>query len=93
MPSQTTHDHSFRVAIRVTVVRRHHPLLGRSLEVFSERRNDLVLCLPDGSRLQMNRAWTDVDGASEESPQQLTIFTVRSLRELISLTDVLKGRP
>jgi hypothetical protein len=77
----------------VTVTRRHHPLRGQSFEIFREGRNDLTVWLADGSRILMPRCWTDADGAREESPVLLTVFTVDSLRDLIVLVDALKRRP
>jgi hypothetical protein len=77
----------------VTVTRRHHPLRGRSLEIFREGRHDLTVWLADGSRILMPRGWTDADGAQEESSVRLTVFTVDALRELIVLVDALKRRP
>jgi hypothetical protein len=91
--SQTTHHHPLGTPARMAVTRRHHPLRGRSLEIFRAGRNDLTVWLADGSRILMPRGWTDADGAQEESSVQLTVFTVDSLRTLLVLVDALKRRP
>ena len=92
-PSQTTQHHPLQTPARVTVTRRHHPLRGRSLEIFREGRNDLTVWLADGSRIRMPRRWTDADGAHDESSVRLTVFTVDALRALLVLVDALKRRP
>ena len=53
---------------RVRVVRPHHPLEGRSLELIGCRRRggklELTVVLPDGSRRVIPAGWTDVWGAA-----------------------------
>jgi hypothetical protein len=53
----------------------------------------LVVRLPDGSAMQVPRAWTDADGAAgHQELSGTTIFTSESLRELIGLVDALCAR-
>jgi Family of unknown function (DUF5372) len=54
---------------RVRVVRRHHPLEGRSLELIGGKRCrgglGLIVVLPDGGRRVIPAEWTDVQSALE----------------------------
>jgi len=80
-------------AEHVTVIRRHHPLHGQSLEVLKGGQH-LIVRLRDGSTMRLPRAWTDADGvAGSPSAQLSTVFTIEALRELLGLLDALKRRP
>jgi hypothetical protein len=76
------------------VIRRHHPLEGQSLELFKDGKEQLVVCLPDGSRIRIPRSWTDLDGdtRTQVAPDLLTVFTVDAVREFSTLVDALKQR-
>jgi hypothetical protein len=77
----------------VRVIRRHHPLRGRELEVLSASKRMILVRHPDSLTMRIPRDWTDADGVPLETPNiQDTRLTVVSLRELIHLVDVLGGR-
>ena len=95
MPLHTGHHHVLgHTPAKVTVTRRHHPLRGVELMVRAEvGRNNLVVELPDGSGMQMPRAWTDADGQPTEASVALpSILTVDALRELAELVAILRTR-
>jgi len=76
------------------VVRRHHPLVGRSLPVVREGRQQLIVRLPDESTMRLPRAWTDADGeAPAAASAQDTVCTVGGLTELADLVATLRARP
>jgi hypothetical protein len=78
----------------VTIIRLHHPLVGKKLDVLQEGRTALVLAHPDGAGLRLPREWTDADGCVE--PRRAVapaIGTVASVRELIHLVAALRVRP
>ncbi len=50
---------------QISVVRRPHPLRGRTLEVLSAGKAMLVVRLADGSAMKLPRHWTDADGARQ----------------------------
>jgi len=91
-PVQTTYYYRRDTAEHVTVIRRHHPLEGESLEVLKGGQH-LIVRLRDGSTMRMPRSWTDADGPPTSRPSQLsTVFTIDSLRELIALLQALRLR-
>ena len=75
------------------MVRRHHPLEGRRLEVLAERGKELDVRLRDGTTMRIPRRWTDADG-SPGSPAASpdAVFTIDSLRTLIDLVRAFRGR-
>ena len=78
----------------VTVIRRHHPLKGKKLEVLKAGKKTIDLRPLNGSPLKMPREWTDADGIPPH--QELadeTVFTVESLRELLELINAFLSRP
>ena len=78
---------------QITVVRRHHPLQGRMLEVQSAGKAMLVVRLADGSAMKLPRCWTDADGARHCGELQGdSEFCLIGLRELLKLVDVLGRR-
>jgi hypothetical protein len=90
-PQTTYHLHD--TADHVTVIRRHHPLEGESLEVTSAGKCYLIVRLPDTSTLRIARAWTDADGPAVcEERRIATQLTADALRELMTLVDALKLR-
>jgi len=91
-PVQTTYYYRRDTAEHVTVIRRHHPLEGQSLEVLKGGQH-LIVRLRDGSTMRLLRSWTDADGPDVSQPSQLsTMFTIDSLRELIGLLEALRRR-
>lgn len=72
------------------MVRPHHPLLGRKLEVLRDGDRLLVVRLPDGCGARIPRAWTDADGAPPPRPEPETILTAEALREILSLVESLR---
>ncbi|MBV9164688.1 MAG: hypothetical protein JO342_00880 [Solirubrobacterales bacterium] len=76
---------------RVRVVRPHHPLEGRWLEVIgcTRRRGalGLIVVLPDGSRRVIPAEWTDVHGP--RVPQRLG--TLGSVEDLLAARRVVDG--
>ena len=81
------------VPSKITVIRRHHPLQGRELEVLSGGKVSIVVRLADGSSMKLPREWTDADGATE--CQELggdSRFCLAGLRELLQLVEALKRR-
>ena len=71
------------------MVRRHHPLVGRSLPVVQEGRQQLVVRLPDGTTMRLPRAWTDADGEPPAAGSGRE--TVCSLGGLVELTDLIEA--
>ena len=54
---------------------------------------NVVVQLPDGSRLRLPRQWTDDSGiVDDRSDEQLATFTVDGLRHLLGLVATLKER-
>jgi hypothetical protein len=90
--SQTTY-HLRDTLGRVTVIRRHHPLEGRCLEVTSAGKSYLIVRLPDTSTLRIERTWTDADGPPTPTARGVdTPLTAAALRELVAIVDALKRR-
>jgi hypothetical protein len=91
-PVQTTYYYRRDTAEHVTVIRRHHPLEGESLEVLKGGQH-LIVRLGDGSTMRMPRSWTDADGPTvSRASKPSTLFTIDSLRELIALLEALRRR-
>ena len=81
------------VPSKIAVIRRHHPLQGRELEVVSGGKASIVVRLADGSSMKLPREWTDADGATE--CQELggdSRFCLAGLRELLQLVEALNRR-
>jgi hypothetical protein len=77
----------------VTVIRRHHPLAGQSVEVLKGGQH-LIVRLRDGSTMRLPRSWTDADGVPVSRPAPPSnVFTIAALRELIALLEALRRRP
>ncbi len=90
--SQTTYYLS-AIAAKVTVTRRHHPLQGRELEVWSAAKATLVVRLADGSAMKLPRRWTDADGMGQcEAPVSDAKFGLGGLRKLLRLVAALARR-
>jgi hypothetical protein len=75
----------------VRVVRARHPLEGSSLELIGWmrrwRRLELILVLPDGSRLLVPATWTDLEGSVEPTGAG----TLGSLDDLLAARRVVDG--
>jgi len=73
---------------RVTIMRRHHPLQGRTFEVLQGGPRELLVRGADGLVMRLPRAWTDADGPRESGIE--AIFTVEAMRALLDLVDTLR---
>ena len=81
------------VPAKITVIRRHHPLQGRELEVLSAGKADLVVRLADGSSMKLPRRWTDADGMRQgEALGGDSKFCLAGLRALLRLVEALQRR-
>jgi hypothetical protein len=77
----------------VKVTRRHHPLLDQEFDVLKADKHTLTIRLADGSALKMPRAWTDAaDASSGVHAATPSVFSVISLRDLVTLVDTLRNR-
>ena len=92
--SSHTKYHLQNLPERVEVTRRHHPLLGRELEVIQANKVMLIIRLVDGSTMKMPRAWTNAGGATgvAEPPHCSVVLTIEGVRELIDLVSALRRR-
>jgi hypothetical protein len=86
----TTYSRHFTPS-EVTVTRRHHPLLGRRLEVAFGGSSSIVVRIADGITMRIPRAWTDADGAPPHEPAE-TVFSIEALRDLLRLLDAIDAR-
>jgi len=78
---------------KITVIRRHHPLHGRELEVLSAGKVCIVVRLGDGSTAKIPRRWTDADGTTQcVELGGDSKFSLSGLRELLKLVEALTGR-
>ena len=78
---------------RVEVTRRHHPLIGRELEVIEANKVTLTIRLANGSTMKMPRAWTNAGGATGVvEPLRCSVLTIEGVRELINLVRALRRR-
>ncbi len=72
-------------------MRARHPLEGRSLELIGwtrrRRRLELILVLPDGGRLLVPAAWTDLKGLAGLP----AAGSLASLEELLAARRVVDG--
>ena len=89
--SQTKYYLSYPPAT-ITIIRRHHPLEGRHLDVLSAGRATVVVSLTDGSSLKLPRRWTDADGIACTDLSGDSPFTLHGLRELLRLFIALRER-
>ena len=70
----------------VSVIRRHHPLHGRPLELLLSGGNETVTVrLPDGSSMKLPRRWTDIDALSCPELAGDSQISLEGLRELLSV--------
>ncbi len=77
---------------KTTIVHRHHPLEGQALNLLSLGKTMIVVRLPDGSSLKILRRWTDLDGVACAELTGDSQFSVKGLRELLSLFMALRER-
>jgi len=77
---------------RVAVTRRHHPAEGKTFEVVTGGRNQIVIRLDDESTMRIPRLWTDADGTREGMDAPEHIFTPDALRTLRALVASLVRR-
>lgn len=76
---------------RARVTRRHHPLVGQEFEVIHASAPNVVLGLPDGSRLRVPRAWTDVGGGGDPTGDE-AVVTADGLRHLLQRVAAIRSR-
>jgi hypothetical protein len=82
----------------VTILRNHHPLQGKALELFSWTHRHgalhLTLVLPDGSRSLIPASWTDLDPNAfpNVTPSAVTIGTISHLLQAHKVVDALLQR-
>lgn len=74
----------------ITITHPHHPLNGQTLELVAVLRGPnsrLIVKMPDGSRAQVVRDWTDYAQLSGdvELPAASHLLPVEGLRELIKI--------
>ena len=81
------------MAKRVRVTRAHHPLLGQEFEVLKVSAKNVVVQLPDGSRLRLPRQWTD-DGSpvAADGCEEANRLTIDGLQCLLRLVRALRER-
>ena len=88
-PRHTTHHKD--LPEHVTITRPQHPLEGKKLAVFGQRRYQdklhLVLILPKGGRSLVPKEWTDFEALPHESPAKAKLNTC-----LGSVSDLLHAR-
>src|SRR5262249_2940470 len=88
-PRHTTHHKGLPEF--VTITRPHHPLEGKKLAVFGQRRYQdklhLILIMPKGGRSLMPTEWTDLKTPLQDSPAQ-----ARLNGHLGSIHDLLHAR-
>lgn len=80
-------------ATHVRVIRPHHPLFGKELEILKDAKADIIVLRPDGASMKLPRNWTDIDGP--DSCRELSgkaIFTTQSLQEFRELLETLTKR-
>jgi len=84
----------------VTITRPHHPLEGKTLAIFGQRRFrdklHLILILPQGGRALIPKEWTDLEALPSDSPAQAKSHTllgsVRDLLHACAVVDALLSR-
>ena len=97
-PRHTTHHKD--LPEHVTITRPQHPLEGKTLAVFGQRRYQdklhLILILPKGGRALIPMEWTDIKGLSQNPPTQDKLHThLGSIRDLLharAVVDALLSR-
>ena len=77
---------------KTTIVRRHHPLQGQTLDLLSPGKAKSVVRLPDGSSMKIRRHWTDLDGSACAELAGDSQLSLKGLRELLSLFMALRER-
>ncbi|MCC6194850.1 MAG: hypothetical protein IT518_10325 [Burkholderiales bacterium] len=77
---------------KLTIIRRHHPLETKELELLSGGKTWVVLRLADGSALKILRRWTDADGAVCTELAGHSQLALGGLRELLALLERLRAR-
>jgi len=76
---------------QITVVRRHHPLQGRTLDVLSAGKDTVVVRFANGSKMRFPPRWMDADGARQcPELQGDSRFCLIGLGELLKLVDMLR---
>jgi len=75
-----------------TIIRRHHPLQGKTVEVLYVGKTRVVVRLPDGSSFKILRSWTDLDGIVCAELCGDSELSVHGLKELLSLFLALRER-
>ena len=75
----------------MTIIRPHHPLESRRVEVVFGGPTKITVRLDDGTTMRLPRAWTDADGRMTEASTE-RIFSVDALRELIHLVEAMARR-
>lgn len=73
------------------MVRRHHPLEGRLLELTQGGPQQVVVRLPDGTTTRIPRGWTDLDGPPDDPGADL-VCALPGLVKLTELIEALLGR-
>jgi hypothetical protein len=90
--SRTTHNLR-NTPERVTIIRPHHPLRGKSFEVVRGGNDRIAIGLSDGSSMYVPRSWTDADGIEPKGARvREEFFTIDSLRRLVALVEALLSR-
>ena len=97
-PRHTTHHQD--LPEHVTITRPQHPLEGKKLAVFGQRRYQdklhLILSLPKGGRALIPKEWTDIEALSQDPPTQDKLHThLGSIRDLLharAVVDALLSR-
>jgi len=74
----------------ITVIRRHHPLEGQTLELLSVGKAAVVVRLSDGSSMKIARGWTDADGGPCTALTGHSQLCLGGLRELLNLVKSLR---
>jgi len=70
----------------VRITRHAHPLHGREFDVLKDGNGCIVIQLEDGTSMRIPRAWTDADGSVDHT-RELTVFTMESLEQVVSLVE------
>src|SRR5204863_4288408 len=90
------HHHRDDYPERVTIVRRHHPLEGQTLDIFawSHRGGQLhlVLVRPDGTHSLMPAAWTDLHSPCTTDDRPATLASRAELLHMRTIVDALLRR-
>ena len=73
------------------ITRHAHPLQGRELDVLQDGNIYIVIQLEDGTSMRIPRTWTDADGSVGHT-RELTVFTMESLEQVVSLVEAFLHR-